>query len=197
MIVRIIGDVHGHTLQYLELIKDVPYSIQLGDMGYDYTELYDIDPDNHKVVAGNHENFNKLTPHFLTGFGQLQLGGLDFFYVHGAFSVDYKMRTHGIDVFDEEEIDWDGLKMLVDSWPELKPKIVVSHTCPADLIKYVGCPYWAAKGVGPSRTANALQVCWEAWQPEQWFFGHYHKSFDEKMNGTHFHCLDELEVYDL
>jgi hypothetical protein len=197
MIVRIIGDVHGKIPQYCELIKNVPYSIQLGDMGHSYNGLKDVNPDNHKIIAGNHESFPDLTPHFLTGFGIQKLGGLEFLYVHGAFSVDHQWRTQGIDVFEEEEIDWEGLQLLTQEWPVIKPKIVVSHSCPADLLKYVGSLFWASKGVGASRTANALQSCWELWQPEQWFFGHYHKSFHETINGTEFHCLDELECYDL
>jgi len=194
---------HSHTgRNYTNLIQSVDYSIQLGDFniprpgemgGYD---LAHVDPACHRIIAGNHENFNILTEHFLTGFGFCEVGGFNFFYVHGAFSVDYKDRTLGIDLFEEEEISWNGLKQLIETWKIKRPTIVMSHDCPADLIRYVGKSYWAGRGIQSSRTANALQVCWEAWQPELWFFGHYHKNWTDYINGTRFFCLDELAYMD-
>jgi len=41
--ITFIGDVHGRIPEYLDLIKDCEYSIQLGDMGFDYSLLKNID----------------------------------------------------------------------------------------------------------------------------------------------------------
>jgi len=210
---RIIGDVHGNIKgrdlyhshsgrSYENLIAPVPYSIQLGDFnipqpgrmgGYN---LDHVDPANHKIIAGNHENFKMLTKHFLTGFGFCEVAGFNFFYVHGAFSVDHKSRTLGVDLFEEQELSWYELSNLIKTWKIKRPQIVLTHDCPASLVPYVGKSYWAGRGVGPSRTANALQVCFEAWQPTLWFFGHYHKNWTDYIDGTRFFCLDELAYMD-
>jgi len=208
---RIIGDVHGivksrgEGRNYTNLIQPVDYSIQLGDFalpqpgkmtgdgGYD---LGNVDASNHRIIAGNHENFKILTEHFLTGFGRCEVGGFNFFYAHGAFTVDHHRRTMGVDLFEEQEMSWGGLKQMIEVWKKIRPQIVLSHECPAEIVPMVGSSFWAGRGVGASRTANALQVCFEAWQPTLWFFGHYHRDWTDYINGTRFFCLNELAYMD-
>lgn len=214
--IRIIGDVHGLVKGrssnpfsgagrcYGNLIAKPKYSIQVGDFSSfpGWLDKHDIDSNHHKIVAGNHDIFNALTDHFFTGYGfhsfPLASGEFQFFYAHGAYSVDRKSfhQVHGVTLFDEEEMNWEKLYELIEDFPKMKPKIVVSHDCPAMLIPYVGSSHWAARGNTGSRTANALQQCFDSWQPEMWFFGHYHKKFSETINGTKFFCLDELNYMD-
>lgn len=54
---RLIGDVHGHYDDYLRLARGAEYSIQLGDMGFNYAALNQLDPEHHQFVAGNHDNY--------------------------------------------------------------------------------------------------------------------------------------------
>ena len=56
---RLIGDLHGHGDIYKALIKGTEYSLQVGDMGYDYEFLADVDPTHHQFVPGNHESYHK------------------------------------------------------------------------------------------------------------------------------------------
>jgi hypothetical protein len=54
---RIFGDVHGNIKSYVEIANQVPCSVQLGDMGFDYGKLADLDPMRHVFVGGNHDNY--------------------------------------------------------------------------------------------------------------------------------------------
>jgi len=68
--IRIIGDVHGLMSQYLDLISPVEYSVQLGDMGLDYSEIAHLGK-SHVFIPGNHDNYNHLPDFSLRDFGEL------------------------------------------------------------------------------------------------------------------------------
>jgi hypothetical protein len=93
-IIRLLGDVHYKVPSYMNLIKDAEYSIQLGDWGFNYSQLNKVDDTHHKILAGNHDNYDNMDrfPHFLGDFGVYSVGGYDFFFIRGAFSVDKKYR---------------------------------------------------------------------------------------------------------
>ncbi len=58
---RIIGDVHGYIKaddkkngrSYLHLIKNAAHSLQIGDMGFDYSPLKRVDATKHRILAAN------------------------------------------------------------------------------------------------------------------------------------------------
>ena len=56
---RLVGDVHGEYAAYKKLLTNTRYSIQLGDMGFDYTSITNVNPDQHKFLPGNHEGYHK------------------------------------------------------------------------------------------------------------------------------------------
>lgn len=57
---RILGDVHGKYDKYLPLTKKANYSLQVGDMGFDYRYLTrTLDSDCHKIIGGNHDSYNR------------------------------------------------------------------------------------------------------------------------------------------
>ena len=56
---RLIGDVHGDYPAYKRLLREARYSIQLGDLGFDYSDIADVDPEYHKFLPGNHEGYHK------------------------------------------------------------------------------------------------------------------------------------------
>lgn len=199
--IRLVGDVHQKTFSYVDLVKGCPYSIQLGDMGFDYSDLAKLEPSCHKFIPGNHENYGQLPLHALNGFGLTRLWDLTFFYVRGAFSIDYNYRTVGVDWFYEEQLSSEELENAIELYKQVKPNIVLSHDCPQSisnalfptdtLIKY---------GYNPplyTRTAMALQCMLDAHKPDFWAFGHYHQSVDTRIDGIRFVCLNELETFDL
>ena len=93
--IRVLSDVHCKYDEYLNIIKKCDYSIQLGDLGFDYSVLNNVDSKLHKVIPGNHESYDKIfdCPHTLGDFGQRTLNGIDFFFVRGSVSIDCLPRV--------------------------------------------------------------------------------------------------------
>ncbi|MDR2115572.1 MAG: metallophosphoesterase [Planctomycetaceae bacterium] len=202
-----IGDVHGNINEYLKLIQDEEYSIQLGDMGFDYSELYNIDTKHHRFVPGNHENYPVLNvwlrkPNTFPVHGLFEMNDVKIFAFRGAFTIDQYRRVEGVDWFRDEELEQEELHKTVDNIVEAKPKIIVSHDCPAAV-----CNILIKKGMGdivkhaptyvPSRTQQAMQSALDllSVKPRYWIFGHHHVWFSELIEGTHFVCVPELCKY--
>jgi hypothetical protein len=202
--ITIIGDVHSEYEAYINITKNAEYSIQLGDMGWPYYYLNDVDPNKHKIIGGNHDNYDLiktgLYPHFLEDFGLL---GNDIFYVRGAFSIDKKYRLIGVDWWEEEELSRQECENCFEFYKKFKPNIVLSHDCPLEIGRLVGDPEklikWGFDNINTftTRTSELLQRCFEYHQPYRWFFGHWHKSWNKVVNNTHFQCLNFVETFEL
>jgi hypothetical protein len=210
---RIIGDVHGKMEDYLVLADAAEYSVQVGDMGFEYHALTRfLEPDKHKVLGGNHDNYEKVdgkfifqTPHFLGDYGVHTIPGCcDFFFVRGGKSIDWKQRLEweaageGRSWWSDEELSYgEGMKAL-EMYKEVKPEFVITHECPASLVELVsGAKTWDGVLLRPSLTANLLEAMWDAHQPKLWLFGHHHRDFFMNLRGTDFRCLKELGYVDL
>jgi predicted phosphodiesterase len=198
--VTLIGDLHGKYKRYHEIIREkdrFPYTVQLGDFGFDYETLKNVDSKNHVFIGGNHENYDKVesVPNYLGNFGHMNnFNGLDFFYYRGAYSIDKQYRTIGIDWWANEENDIDVFMEARNLYRSIKPRIMLSHDCP-ERISYMmlepGCRIYQ------NMTGWALQELLNIHEPEYWIFGHYHQSKTIKHGNTTFICLDELETYDI
>lgn len=195
--VTLIGDVHGKYRRYHEIIREKdrhPYTVQIGDMGFDYSTLDNVDPKKHVLIAGNHDNYDKLdkVPHYLGDFGHMvNFNGVDFFYYRGAYSIDRQDRTIGINWWSNEEVKIEGFFEARKLYREVKPDIVITHDCPEEicyLILGAGCQVYQ------NMTGYCLQELFNIHQPKFWYFGHHHKSWKMEVNGTTFQCLDELET---
>lgn len=111
---RIIGDVHGNMDAYIEIASQSQYSIQLGDMGFSYEKLHELDPAFHKVLGGNHDNYQiengkfvKQTPHFLGDYGVYEIPKLPkFFFVRGGYSIDRTRRREFTDWWVDEQLTY-------------------------------------------------------------------------------------------
>ena len=199
---RLIGDVHGKIPQYLPLADGAELSLQVGDLGFDYTELQPLDPDRHKVIGGNHDNYTVQdgqfvyqTPHFLGDFGTWEVPGFGtLFYVRGGRSVDRDRRTEGVNWWPGEELSYKRLQEVIYAFNEAKPDFVVSHECPAFLVNEV--TLWKVP-LPPSTTARALEGMFEHHQPKAWVFGHFHNDWEFRFKGTYFRCLNELSIWDV
>lgn len=198
---RLIGDVHSHLGPYLQLATAAEYSIQVGDLGFDYNYLLrkKLDPARHRVIAGNHDNymmdedgvFFRQTPHFLGNYGVHEVPGFGkkLFFVRGGFSIDQNTRTTGVDWWPEEELDWHDLRNAVELYKQVKPAWVVTHECPSSLVSAFST---YRKEMSPSRTALALEAMFEAHRPARWIFGHHHNTRILEVSGTIFQCLGVL-----
>jgi predicted phosphodiesterase len=209
MKLRIIGDVHGFYDAYIPIAQEADYSIQVGDMGFNYKLIEELDPHKHVFIMGNHDDYDNVPPlRALDSFGLSSIGNFNFFYVSGGFSIDWKMRqAHffrtGVRTYwDNEELSLDEMYECLRSYKEIKPDFVISHECPRSISKRVGDnKILKMFGYNPetfsTRTSELLEAMFQAHQPKRWIFGHYHKDWSEVINGTHFTCLNELSYMDL
>jgi len=192
----IIGDVHGHHADYLDLIEKADFSVQVGDFGLKWDCLANVDGSRHKVIGGNHDNYMIAPsyPHYLGDYGLVEHGGIRFFFVRGEKSVDAHLRIEGRNWWREEEIDIPTGYNAIAAYEAAKPDIVISHGCPASVM-----PFFITNSMkfNPSRTAQLLDAMLEIHRPQTWIFGHHHNSETLKDNGCFFRCLNELETFDL
>jgi hypothetical protein len=201
MSITVIGDVHGHYARYHKIVRQKdrhPHTVQIGDFGFEYETLKNVDANNHKVIGGNHDNYNKIidTPHYLGDFGNVSLNNVDFFFLRGAFSIDQEYRVVGRSWWPEEELSNDSFNEAMKLYVETKPKIVLTHTCPISIVPQLLPP---GSHLFHSKTEMFLESMLNAHQPELWIFGHFHvsRTINQTLNGTQFVCLDELEIYKL
>lgn len=229
--IRFIGDVHGLITHrqggrsYKNLLPKAEYSVQVGDFGFDYRPLETVDGTRHKILAGNHDNYEAIAknnyPHFLGDFGVHSIPlapdgygkprDFSFFYIRGAYSVDKHLRSAYLDWWPEEELNFMQMRGAFDAYVAAKPRVMVSHDCPNEIVELV-----ATNGLKfePSATGKLLQECYMAHQPDVWIFGHHHRNWMMRYEGqgvtitgkqvdngsrkpTLFICLDELGYLDL
>ncbi len=192
----IIGDVHGKVGEYFSLINryDCDFSICVGDFGFkpqwDWLPVW-INHDIHRINMGNHDYLPYLheSPFSL---GDWQYSDyFELFSIRGAVSIDKHLRIEGVDWFSNEEVDISMGYEILDNFSRIKPRIVITHDCPQFVMGHLFG--YSEK----SRTRQLLEACFEIHQPELWIFGHHHRSKSEKINGTEFRCLAELETYEI
>lgn len=193
-----IGDAHGYYDRYANIARDRDYTLQIGDLGFKYGCLENLDPERHKIVGGNHDNYDILPnlPHYLGDWGNVSLGGTEFFFLRGAYSIDRDSRTIGIDWWSQEEIPIESFMEARTFYRELKPKIVITHTCPESLAPAFLNPKYSHR-VHVTKTGWMLDELFNIHQPELWVFGHFHVSKTITEGRTKFTCLDELETLDI
>jgi hypothetical protein len=202
-LLRLIGDVHGRQAELVRLAAGARHSVCLGDVGFDYRPLLsaeaDYSPQNHKIVAGNHDNYDVLTPHFLGDFGTLRVDGFgDLFFVRGGRSIDAAYRTPGVSWWHEEQLNYTQSLAALAAYREAKPTVVLSHECPASVIPYVSTfTHYDGLRLEPSHTALLLDAMLSEHQPLFWYFGHYHVDRTFEVGPTQFRCLAELSHVDL
>lgn len=200
--IRIVGDAHGRLSEYKAIVRDVPHSVQVGDLAFNYDEILDLDPTAHKFVPGNHDNYDRLPPHSLGDFGQTELGGITFFFVRGAFSIDKKYRIDGRDWWPNEELSRAQVDECKTLYEQVRPQIVISHDCPTFISRQL-FPSDILRNFGynpetfQTRTGNFLEELHDIHQPSLHFFGHYHLNKTTFARGTRFICIGELQYLDL
>jgi len=188
-----IGDVHGLFVDYGEIIKDLPESVQLGDMGLGFTKKIDArfpTGTDHVFIRGNHDNPEacRSMPNYLGDFGTF---GFDMFFISGGYSIDWRMRTMGVDIWLDEELRASQFFAAGKEYEEAAPRVMFTHECPGNVMHEVG-----TVDLGESSTARSLKALFEIHKPELWVFAHHHHNKEFDYKGTHFVCVDELCVYD-
>jgi len=192
----IIGDVHGYHDSYLNIATKCDATVQVGDFGFDYGCLNGMDPDAHKIIGGNHDNYSIIgqSPYYLGDYGTATVGGVTFFFVRGERSVDAHLRIENVNWWRDEELDMAQGYAAIEAYTAAKPEIVISHGCPAEMV-----PFFVTNPAKfkPSRTAQLLDAMWNTHRPKLWVFGHHHKSETLTVGETFFRCLNELETMEV
>jgi predicted phosphodiesterase len=197
--ITLIGDVHGKYEKYHKIVRQTdyhPYTLQLGDFGFKYDTLKNVDSTKHLILPGNHDQYDICYnyPHFLGDYGYTSLNRIEFFYYRGAYSIDRQHRTVGIDWWENEQVSIDQFMKARELYRTIKPKIVITHDCPDFMVPtYIG-PY---SRIYENITNWALGELYKIHQPKLFIHGHYHISKTTMYGNTKFICLDELETYEL
>lgn len=195
---RVIGDAHGGYGRYLHLVSEADYSVQLGDLGFDYRCLEGLDPTHHKFIPGNHDNYDKLPlPHALMTFGAVSLGPYKFWYARGANSIDKQYRTEGLSWWANEQMSQAELEACVEDFEREQPLVVFTYDAPYQLYEeLIGIGRNGFGPIRPNPTCLMLDECFRRWQPQLWLFGHHHRDYTTWKGHTHFKCLQELQTMD-
>lgn len=211
---RIISDIHGKEFIYRRLVRgdknlNIPpstYTLQLGDLGFNYQEIYDgIDKEKHKFFGGNHDNYDIInkSPHCLGDFGIHTVPEFgDIFFVRGAWSIDLKYRKEGISWWKDEELNYQKCEEAIQLYEKLKPEFVVTHEAPWRVLPFLNLNPQFAIDCGwdssyiKTRTNMMFERMLEIHLPRWWIFGHYHQNFVEEIDGTIFICIQHEEYLD-
>lgn len=199
MSITLIGDVHGKYEHYHKIVRQTerhPYTLQIGDFGFKYDTLKNVDSTRHLILPGNHDHYDTCYnhPHFLGDYGYTSLNRIDFFYYRGAYSIDQQYRTIGIDWWENEQVNIDQFMKARELYRDIKPEVMITHDCPQDIALQMLEP---GQRVYENITSWALQELYNIHQPKLWFFGHWHRSVKIQHGNTQFVCLNELETYTL
>lgn len=207
------GDIHGDWGKLNELIssKRPEIVLQVGDFGWWPNEKHigtettggrkkkwnprGIKSNGTMVYFcdGNHEDHHSLKQnghaqelyenvwHCSRGTCLTLPDGKKVLFAGGAHSIDKERRIPGVDWFQEELItNSDFNKMVAHS----KIDIIISHTCPTVF------PIDGNLGKIRDCCRFALTEVLHYYNPELWFFGHWHKHVTGKFKNTRFEGLD-------
>lgn len=203
--VRIVGDIHGKIHPYVRMVRDVNYSIQIGDFGFKGTYnsiIHDFkwdEQDQHIFIPGNHDDYYNL-PNFNImakkgkSYGVYTHGGLTFFFIRGGFSIDRQWRVEGVSWWPCEELNHIQSTNCIEAYEEVKPDVVISHDCPLPIYSFVLTNPLKSDG---NHTAKLLANLLEIHEPSVWFFGHHHNTRTIAFKNTVFQCLGELDYADV
>lgn len=188
--IHLLGDIHGDYAKHDLCAKNNHFTIQLGDFGFNYDSLKKHDPNYHKVLGGNHDNYDLIVdvPHYLGDFGTFELNAdrvIKIFYIRGADSIDKQLRTVGIDWWADEQLTMVKMREALDLYGQYKPDVILSHSPPAFAIEWFCNPRMPF-----GLTEHCLDAMHEIHSPELHIFGHMHKRKQKQSGQTKFICVD-------
>ena len=180
-----------------------PIIIQVGDFGYfpDHPDgprfLTSVDTAcalsgvELWFIDGNHDDHFALAEHreggtpialtdrvtYIPRGARLVLGGLTFGFLGGAFSVDWRDRTHGIDWWPTEKTDHSDVSRLGGD----NLDVLIAHDAPAG----VDLSSWqlpAEDQVRADEVRSLIAGAVEATRPRIALHGHWHHAHDSELS---------------
>lgn len=206
---RFVGDVHGRKYELSLVLDNIPEDvtqvIQVGDLNvgfgqgdYWHESLEDmLQAVNGRWIRGNHDN-----PTTCREMGTwIQDGYIedDVMFIGGAWSINYKWLTEGVDWWKDEELSIEQFYNLISVYDYVRPRVMVTHDCPLSVSNklFVERGKTFSGGQYKTRTGSAFEEMFSIHKPALWIFGHWHNNVDEVIDGTRFICLDELSYADI
>lgn len=190
MKIRFIGDVHGKFEQLRKILAPDMLNVQVGDFGFGFRIIPDFHQYNLKLIRGNHDMpaVARESPLYLGEYGNFA----GFFFVSGAHSPDWRLRTIGVDFWGDEELSFREMSNAISAWETSSSTVIVSHDAPSSITEQL-------LGYAPSMTTQGLQAIFEKKPglPKLWIFGHHHREIDITVRGTRFIGLEELDYIDI
>lgn len=219
---RLVGDCHGKINRigrryyhqaaasegrtYLSIINDAEnkgiHTLQIGDLGWreDLKPMVNVNHNFHKMILGNHDDYDNILPHSIGDYGIITHGGVTFGFVRGEFSIDKSrrieaaaLRKYGKTWWDQEELSYAKMLEALDFFKGRDINLFVSHGAPDFLIHHlvdeVKYP--------PSMTSKLLTEIHDSCNIKNWIFGHYHRNQELKSDKTDFLCINELAYCDI
>lgn len=208
MMIRFIGDIHGHWKGYSKRIKDVDTSIQVGDFGIGFYKPYtdkliggnppldDMKKGDHRFIRGNHDNPH----HCIQNSHWIPDGTLvhdKIFCIGGGLSIDKHLRTENYTWWPEEELTQLQFDSILEDYRELKPEVIVAHEMPESVVDTILGKWNMTKQDYPSITRQFLDILIEEHKPSLFVHGHWHRNHHTVLNGLEYIGLGELSTIDL
>lgn len=211
--IRVIGDVHGKYEQYIDVLGRSSCSVQLGDFGFvsEWNRLSysGLDHSRHKIIKGNHDQYDYESPFDLGNFGMTEMCGVKFFFIRGGISIDRTNRllteysTGNKTYWSQEELNLSEMLACIRLYDLYRPDIVMSHVPAASFSKIMtgGDDSILTRFKFHSGFKENHQLLGDELlkihRPKMWFSAHFHMSFKAEIDGTEFISLNELEHFDL
>ena len=210
---RIIGDIHGKIVPYLDLLVGVEESIQIGDFGMGFLSPYQqsrVDEihasGKHKFIRGNHDDPARCRAskswiedgHHDAENSMMLIGGA--WSIDGDYRREYDRKKGTTSWWPDEQLTVTELAQIKADYIRHKPRIMITHDAPMQAAKEMFFDDKYKNMCWPQTstdTAEALQEMFYEHQPELWIFGHWHFDEQRTINGTRFINLNELSYIDI
>lgn len=167
------------------------------------------------VIRGNHDDpkffdgsIDMSNLQLLPDYSVLSLEGKTLFLAGGAISVDRGIRKLDLNYWKDEVFVFDGKKLNSILSSNDKIDIVVTHTAPSFafpktidpiVISYAKNDQMLIHELTQERNLlnNLYAAIADVTKPSYWYYGHFHTSKREMIDGTLFCLLDADEIKSL
>lgn len=209
--ILVTGDTHGNP-GYINAIINKQFPdivIQCGDNAYFWLGkqqtpgIYKPNKAKIYMLPGNHEDWRmiesivgrrgpdpvEVEPNvFYCPIGStIEVNGKRIMFIGGAESIDKAYRVLGRDYFEEELLTQADIDYCLST--PYKIDVICSHTCPYDVRMFDRIDF-AVKKHDP--TMGALNIIGFELKPSLWFFGHWHRYLQGKLDDIRWWALAEV-----
>lgn len=205
---HVISDVHGNVGKAIELCEKRPLNVKevvfLGDIGFGFSEFDEVKfidylknnrNVNYHLIQGNHDNAEKMLPHFYGNINTITtIEGAETYNIYhnscllipGALSYDKHLRVPGVSWWENEQMSqmqWESVL-----FKSLDVNYIFSHDAPlSQYFKF----FPETKPSLSNRSLDELMKkrMWSRLNVK-WIHGHLHYAYVETINSIQITGLD-------